>query len=249
VDLARHVEVAGCFNFRDLGGYPAAGGMTTRWRRLFRSDGLVGLSDEAMASLAALEVATVVDLRSPGEVANRGRFAHETVRYHHLPFTESLPGADEAAQWDDHRFVSARYTNILVDASAAVVSAVEVLAAPAALPAVFHCSVGKDRTGVLAAVVLGLLGVPDEVIVADYALSQVAVERFLGSLRTSVSDSAESSALVERYAPALLSASPESMAGFLAGVRRDHGSFEGLADDLGIARAASQLRAELLQAG
>ncbi len=57
------------------------------------------------------------------------------------------------------------------------------LAQPATYPAVFHCFAGKDRTGILAAVVLGLVGVPDDVIVADYVLSRDAMVRMLDWLR------------------------------------------------------------------
>jgi hypothetical protein len=81
---------------------------------------------------------------------------------------------------------------------------------------VFHCSVGKDRTGVLSALVLGFLGVPDDVIVEDYALSYEAMLLILAHLKERYPEASE---IVERYRPVILSAEPASMAGFVAGVR------------------------------
>src|SRR5204862_328145 len=79
--------------------------------------------------------------------------------------------------------------------------ALTVLVEHDAYPAVFHCSAGKDRTGILAAIVLGLLGVPDDVIVADYTLSAAAMERMIAYFRAEKPDRAEA---LESYAPALV---------------------------------------------
>jgi protein-tyrosine phosphatase len=191
-------------------------------------------------------VRSVIDLRTDVEAEMRGRFPDhvEHVAYHHLPLTETLPGEEQAPQWHDAGFVSARYRRMLVDGAPSVVRAVQLLADPACLPAVFHCSVGKDRTGVLAATVLGLLGVPDEVIVEDYALSAAAMVRVLERLQREFPDA---DAIIERYRPVILSVDPASMRGLLQGVRADHGSFDGLADALGIGAEVQLLRAALLE--
>ncbi len=244
----RQVPVTGCFNFRDLGGYRTAGGHRVRWRRLFRADGLAGLGADGVAGLVRLEVVTVLDLRSPGELHARGRFPEVAgIRYAHLPFTESLPGASDAERWSDPGYVGRHYLQLLHDAEPAVVAALRLLAEPDALPAVFHCSVGKDRTGVLAAMVLGLLGVDDAHIVEDYALSRRPMERFLQALRAETAP--QVTAMVERYTPVILAAAPESMAAFVAGVRRDFGSFAGWARHAGVGDVAEALRARLLQPG
>jgi len=73
VDDPRFVELRGCFNFRDLGGYTGAGGRRVRWRRLFRADGLHRLTDEDCRDLAELGLRTVIDLRSGDELTERGR--------------------------------------------------------------------------------------------------------------------------------------------------------------------------------
>lgn len=243
----RHVELESCCNFRDLGGYRAADGRHTRWRVLFRADGLTQLSPSDLATLAELQVRNVIDLRTALEVESRGRFPTDTggVRYHHLPLTDTLPGAEDVPQWGDTGFIARRYLGMLEGGAPSVAAALELLADPANLPAVFHCSVGKDRTGVLAALVLGFLGVADEVIVEDYVLSSAAMVRILDRLRAEYPEAPDA---VERFAPVVLSVEPASMAGFLAEVRARYRSFDALAEALGLARTVDRLRHTLLEA-
>ncbi len=242
----RKLTLTGCVNFRDLGGYPAAGGRTIRWRQLFRADGLTRLDESDCAQLAELGLATVIDLRTVGEVEERGRFPEVTfeVEYHHLPLTDVLPPTEDLSRYDEPAFVTARYQQLFSEGSSSLARAVHVLAAPGALPAVFHCSAGKDRTGILAALILGFLGVPRDVIVEDYALSAEAMIALLERLKQ---EYAESVAEVERYAPAVISVAPETMAAFLDSLEREHGTFDDLAASLGVTDAVIQLRASLLE--
>jgi protein-tyrosine phosphatase len=245
-DPSRKLVFEGCYNFRDLGGYPTADGHTTRWRRLFRADGLARLTASDMAILRELGIVTVIDLRTVLEADTQGRFPEDIdgVSYHHLPLTDTLPGEEEAPEWHLSAFVTERYLAMLSEGTETVSAAVRLLADPRRQPAVFHCSVGKDRTGVLSGLVLGFLGVPDEVIVDDYALSYEAMLRILEHLLERYPDASE---IVERYRPVILSAEPASMEGFVAGVRATYGSFEALADFLGISAEIDVLRAELLE--
>jgi protein-tyrosine phosphatase len=242
---SRRLVFDGCFNFRDLGGYPTADGRRTRWRRLFRADGLSRLTEADLTLLASLGIVTVIDLRTILEADTQGRFPEDIdgVTYHHLPLTDTLPGEEETPDWDSAAFVSERYLGMLSEGTETISAALRLLADPDRQPAVFHCSVGKDRTGVLSALVLGFLGVPDDVIVADYALSYESMVLILAHLLERYPDAAE---IVERYRPVILSAEPASMAGFVAGVRRTYGSFEALADVLGVTAEVDALRTELL---
>lgn len=242
----RTVELQGCCNFRDLGGYPTTDGRRTRWRRLFRADGLTQLTEADLAVLEELGMRSVIDLRTALEVEARGRYQPHAphVVYHHLPLTDTLPGEEQTPAWGDSGFVARRYSSMLDDGTANVAAVLSLLAEPSNLPAVFHCSVGKDRTGVLSAVILGLLGVPDEVIVEDYALSADAMVRVLERLQAEFPDSTD---IVDRYAPVILSVEPASMTGFLQGVHERYGSFEGLAAELDLEDAVALLRAELLE--
>jgi protein-tyrosine phosphatase len=244
-DPTRHVELEGCCNFRDLGGYPAVDGRRTRWRTLFRADGLSTLSEEDFVVLGELGIRNVIDLRTSLEVESRGRFPdHEAISYHHLPLTDTIPGAEDLSAWEDASFVARRYASYLDGDASGVGVTLRLLADPANLPAVFHCSVGKDRTGVLAAIVLGFLGVPDDVVVEDYALSSRAMVRILDRLRADYPDSEQ---VVARFAPVILSVAPQSMAGFLEEVRIRHGSWDDMAAQLGIEETVERLRATLLE--
>lgn len=245
LDPGRHVELDGCCNFRDLGGYPAADGRRTRWRVLFRADGLSTLSEADFTVLGDLGIRNVVDLRTSLEVESRGRFPdHEAISYHHLPLTDTLPGAEDVPAWDDAGFVARRYASYLDGHAPSVTAALGLLAEPSNLPAVFHCSVGKDRTGVLSAIVLGFLGVPDEVIIDDYALSSRAMTLIVERLRAEYPDNEE---VVDRFAPVIMSVAPESMAGFLGEVRARHGSWDALAERLGAGPLVARLRRVLLE--
>jgi protein-tyrosine phosphatase len=245
-DPTRKLAMAGCVNFRDLGGYPTTDGRRVRWRRLFRADGLTRLDDQDCALLADLGLTTVIDLRTVGEVENRGRFPLESVDvdYHHLPLTDVLPPPEDLGRYNEPEFVTSRYRHMFVEGSASITRALHVLAQPGALPAVFHCSAGKDRTGVVAALVLGFLRVPREVIVDDYTLSGEAMLLLMERIREEYRDTADE---VERYAPAVITVAPQTMAAFLDALEDEHGTFDELARALDVSDAVARLRVELLE--
>jgi protein tyrosine/serine phosphatase len=243
---ARRLTLSGCVNFRDLGGYATADGRQLKWRTLFRADGLSRLDEDDCDQLTALGLATVIDLRTVGELEERGRVPAEilSVEYHHLPLTDVLPPTDQLSRYDEPAFVTARYRQLFTEGSSSLARAVQVLAEPDALPAVFHCSAGKDRTGILAALVLGFLGVERDVIVEDYALSGEAMGALLERIKAEYADAIEA---IERYAPAVISVAPETMAAFLDAIEDEHGSFDDLAATLGVTDAVQQLRDRLLE--
>jgi protein-tyrosine phosphatase len=158
----------GLANFRDLGGRPVDGGGEIRRRRLFRSDSLAYATEiDARRLVRELGLTTVVDLRAVSEVAERGRgpLADLDIGYVHVPITDVSYGID----------LSDHYVAMLAERGEPLAELIRRLAAPGTLPAVVHCEVGCDRTGVVSALILGLLGVPDEVISADYELSAHAL--------------------------------------------------------------------------
>jgi len=172
----RRVDLEGLHNFRDLGGYPTADGRRVRWGRVFRSDALHRMTEADVARVRALGIVSVIDLRAPDEVAHvgTGRIDELGARYRNLPTRPAVLGADAP----EGNVVSApeRYLGYLHEGPAAFAGVVETLADPADAPAVFFCNAGKDRTGVTAAMVLGLLDVPASVIADDYALTQDALD-------------------------------------------------------------------------
>ncbi len=241
----RALAFEGCVNFRDLGGYRTADGMAVGWRRLFRADGLNKLSEADRRQLIELGVATVIDLRTVDEAEQRGRFPVEEVpvRYVDLPLTDVLPTAEEMPSWAETSYVASRYALMVSEGGPALTGAFAALASGGSLPAVFHCSAGKDRTGVLSALILAFLGVPDETIVADYALSAPAMDRLLDRLKAEYPDAVED---VMRYAPAVLQVRPETMEEFLASLRDRYGSYAALAATLGVTDAVVTLRRTVL---
>ena len=233
----------GCCNFRDLGGHATATGATLRARRLFRSDCLSAASDADRRELAGLRLATVIDLRSRSEVDLAGASTrHAPAHHHHLPFGDPLDGM-AARDWNDPEKVAARYVELLLSGTETVAEVLAVLTDPAAYPAVVHCSVGKDRTGIVVALILALLRVGDDDIVSDYALSGMGAARLALRLREHF---AARPSDIEPYLPALLSAQPESMRAFLELLRTKFGSAEGYVEDIGLGSAIGYLRTALL---
>jgi protein-tyrosine phosphatase len=229
VTIERHIALQGAVNFRDLGGYATSDGRRTRWRVLFRADGLGELTGPDLDVLRELGIRTVVDLRSGQEVA-QSRFdvdAHP-VTFHHFPFIDALPDVDTFERAPG--FLAAQYTEMLDDATPQIIGALDALAAPDARPAVFHCTAGKDRTGLLAALVLSLLGVPEETVVADYALSGAAMARLRDKLILKYPDSGEAIAAAD----GIFSADPANMVALLEHVRARYGTVAGYAAEVGV---------------
>ncbi len=98
----------------------------------------------------------------------------------------------------------------------------------------------------LAAIVLGCLGVPDEVIVHDYALSAIGTARLMQSLREQYADAVEE---VDKYATAILRVMPEAMNGFIEHVRVDRGGFDSLARELQVTPEVEALRGLVVDQG
>jgi protein-tyrosine phosphatase len=183
LDLApsRHVSFERLHNFRDFGGYPAAEGRRVHWGRLYRSDSLGKLAGDDLAQFAALGVRTVIDLRHSWEVDAAGRVpAAAGLDYHNLSIEHRPYDQSKLSDViDPVRFLADRYAEVASDGVAEIGQALRVIAEAGRAPLVIHCASGKDRTGMLAAIVLSLLGVGDEDIVADFGLTGLATERLI----------------------------------------------------------------------
>lgn len=180
-EALRHVTFDRLHNFRDFGGYPAAGGRRVRWGRLYRSDSLGKLRGDDLARFSALGLRTVIDLRYPWEADAGGRvpagfgLAYHSCSIEHRPYDQ----AALAEVVDPVRFLADRYAEVAADGAAEISQALQVVAAADSAPLVIHCASGKDRTGMVAALVLSLLGVAEDDIAADYALTGLATERLI----------------------------------------------------------------------
>ena len=228
----RWVPLGGALNFRDIGGYLTTTGARVRWRRIFRSDALDDLTGGDRAVLTErLGLRTVLDLRcdvegTPGALWAAGRIELPLVDVEnaHVLFAS-------AAALEDV------YLNILRTRADAMRLAVQAIV-EAEHPLVVHCTAGKDRTGLVAAVLLGALGVGDDDIVRDYALTATVLPDLLARLRR------RPGVVLPPHAEL---AGPEAMRAVLRALRQAHGSMLGYVLDIGVsAEAVAVLRDRLL---
>ena len=212
------IDLEGAYNVRDLGGLAVAGGGRTRHDVLLRSDALDQLSAADVERLVdGVGLAHVVDLRSAGErhERGRGRLGATGVRYTEV----EVIGPDDLARRAEARaaafaraepaarIIADGYVELLDIGAPAFGAAFAAIAAPGGTPALVHCAIGKDRTGVLTAVLLDAAGVERDEIVADYALTggrmAPIIERWMVE-RTSAG-------MTEQLAAFTASAAPETM--------------------------------------
>jgi protein-tyrosine phosphatase len=178
--VRRHIEFERLHNFRDLGGYRTRDGRTVRWGRLYRSDSLAKLQGGDWDRFLLLGVRTVIDLRYPWEIESKGRvpdaegLAYANLSVEHRPYDQAEidPGLDP---W---RYLADRYAEVALDGADELRKALELIASESA-PQVFHCASGKDRTGLLAGLVLSLLDVDEDDIAEDFALTELATDRLI----------------------------------------------------------------------
>ncbi|MFJ2780797.1 tyrosine-protein phosphatase [Kitasatospora sp. NPDC087315] len=179
--MTRHIVFDQLHNFRDLGGYSASDGRSVRWGRLYRADSLGRLGSPAdLERFRALGVRTVIDLRYPWETARTGRVPElDGLSYHNLSI-EHRPydQAEIDPALDPWRYLADRFAEVAEDGGAEIRRVLELIAG-ADEPLVFHCASGKDRTGLIAALVLSLLGVSEDDIAADFALTELATPRLV----------------------------------------------------------------------
>jgi protein-tyrosine phosphatase len=236
----RALPLRGTINLRDVGGYTTVDGRRLRWRTLLRSGALHGLDDTGRAVLAQLGLRTVVDLREDDEVAHDpdrlGRLTAQRrqIPIFGLPATRPAAGDDPAAvlagaatDLEAARVAGARgdlrgiYDHIVDDLGERLAAAVLALAAPSALPAIVHCSAGKDRTGLVVALVLDLAGVPTEVIAQDFALTSLFLRDEGGAALRWIS--ARTAGDQAGLSDGLLASPPELIVHALERVRSRHG--------------------------
>ena len=251
-DERRAVLLDGVHNFRDLGGYPALGG-TTAWGLVYRADGLGRLTPEDVAALRRRGLGTVIDLRTEAELEARGRYPVEqhAVTFHHLPVLDQTWQAQDVPDVDNaHDFLMWAYRDMLRVGSERIVDALRIIAEPDATPVVFHCAAGKDRTGLVAAMLLGVLGVPDEFIAADYGRTAIGMRRMREAWKVWAAQQDGGQQEQERQAKApayYFECPPEVMTELLTELRQQYGSVIGYVESLGVTpQQVESLRARLI---
>jgi protein-tyrosine phosphatase len=240
-------RLQGATNFRDLGGYPGHGGRPLRWRKLFRSDHLAGLSAADQAVLADLGLARAFDFRG---VAERAATPYDLpgVVQHALAIEPSVVQrmADLAAAGERLTvtvvigLMQDLYRSLINDQAHQFAALFDHLL-QSETPLVMHCTAGKDRTGVAAALILLALGVPRDLVLQDYLLTN---QLYHHPPLPQTDTPAEALAVLWRVQPGFLDAA-------LQAVDTDHGGVDAyLQRRLGLGPAARDTLAQrYLQAG
>jgi protein-tyrosine phosphatase len=240
----RRVALAGAYNLRDLGGYPTRDGGVTRWGRFFRSDALHELTDSDVATFMGLGVVQIVDLRSPAELERSGwgPLGDEPLRMSNLPVTQQESGESRAAPTAYHDRLADRYLWYLEVGGQSIARTLTMAGDDNNVPMLFHCSAGKDRTGVVAAMILDIVGVERETIVDDYTLTASAMPLILDRLRR---DPAVGSR-IDEVPPHMFEVQPGAMEGFLDLLYQHHGGARQWALEAGVPADALLTMTELL---
>jgi len=235
----------GAFNFRDIGGYRTREGRTVVGRKVYRADALHRLGPADYPTLEPLGIDTIFDLRTATELESDGVGEFVAGRNHvHVPLIEvSLNPINPAEDWLKVDLRD-RYIEMLNARARAVPALFEWIAKPTGTACIFHCTGGKDRTGVVAALLLRTLGVDDEDVIADYALSQDNLVHLMDGYRDElIARGIDDDAI--RY---LTSSPPERMRYTLSELDGTWGSTEGYLEDLGIrAETVEAVRDNLLE--
>jgi len=182
----RRLDIPGAFNVRDLGGYPTRSGNVTAWRALLRAGCLHNATPGGPGGLLNYGVRAIIVLRSPREIAKSPAplEIRDAVTYHHIPVVEdaALPGTTDTIPED----LAALYRIFLDGSQPAMLRIFAAMASASRGTILFNCTAGKDRTGVVAALLLGLADVERASIASDYSESAHNLEPLFASIRLSL---------------------------------------------------------------
>ena len=172
----RHYPFEGCFNFRDIGGYRAGDGRAIRWGRYFRAGRQDRMTSGDLTRAAKLGIKTQIDLRRPDEVRNSGRGPFEALGSRYVGLSVLPDGSYEQLNRETGT-LGERYLAYFQYAPESWRGVFDLLANDASYPVILHCTAGKDRTGVITALLLSILGVDRAVIEMDFGLTNRDVPR------------------------------------------------------------------------
>jgi protein-tyrosine phosphatase len=243
---ARHLNLAGASNFRDLGGYPAKDGRTVRWRQIFRSNHLGHVTEADIEVLRTLRLKSAFDFRGTEErVAAMCGFAEIAV--HSLPIEPTVVAALRARIASGTTLSSADALEVMRDSyrnyvrhSTPSFRALFCHLLEDHAPLVIHCTAGKDRTGFACALILHALGVPEDLIAEDYLLTNRFYRR----------DASASSELPDDVRQVLASVETSFLSAAFNVIATDYGDLENYFRD-GLSLGAperARLQARYLQA-
>ncbi len=243
---AEELCIDGLVNVRDLGGLHTSDGRVIRSRQVIRSDNPKGMTDQGQLDLSNLVApALVVDLRMVLEVTHEGyTIGHESAQMVHLPMLPQsgiTPEQIEAGGADN--LVDDYLQQIEINAPS-IIEALRLMANPENRPLVVHCTAGKDRTGIVIAVLLDILGVEHENIVADYHVTSTNMAPIIERIRSTQVFKDNGLAGAPDW---IFASEPETMRAFLVSMTNRYGSAEEWARSQGLSQAKiDSLRETLL---
>lgn len=226
----KRVRLEGAYNVRDIGGYVTADGRVVRPNMLFRSDSLHALTAADQEKLQSLGIRTIIDLRHPKEIKNYPNLFAQApgIRYLNLPFYHGWRSLFPDGLRPNG--LAHLYTTVLDNCQETIAPVMTAVTTPQNYPLLIHCQVGKDRTGMVVALLLSLLKVPEETIVADYALSHGYLQPVLEKYRQIARANRYN---MDEFEQILLSP-PQEMARTLHHLRQCYGSPEKYIVQLGL---------------
>jgi protein-tyrosine phosphatase len=230
---SRVVHLEGAVNFREVGGYPTSTGGRTRRGLVYRAGSLARLTEADLERLHNLNLRLVCDLRGADEVSDEP----DRLPQNPAPLRVHLPLVAEDDRLErlwmlffDRRrlpdFMREMYTRIILEQNARLYGSIlERLSHPENLPALIHCTAGKDRTGIAIALLLSVLGVPEETILADYSLSNQHYDTFFRYGSRAMRAVERFGLSADDLQPFLL-ANPATLKAALDDIRAKYGSLE-----------------------
>ncbi len=217
----RRLPIKGTYNVRDIGGYNTKDGRSVAWRRVLRGDAVHNVDDSGREIFQSINLSTSLDLREEDERIDAPDNLNNHVRLVSIPvFTYNVPAEGRATDRKSLSSLDAVYQFVVAERGVAIVAALRELAQPDALPAIVHCTAGKDRTGIVIALLLASLGVPDDTIAADFAATSLFLteEFFQGITERAVNNGQDR----QQYA-AMLTCEPSLILNVLKQIRSSHG--------------------------
>jgi protein-tyrosine phosphatase len=216
-----------CMNSRELGGYPLKNGAQTRWKTIVRSDNPVLLTPFGQQALVAYGIRTVIDLRFPYELKiNPSTFANhgpDAIDYINIPLDQDQDLAHGLLPGKPAEAMSDLYIRLLETNRSHVARVLSAMGWAHAGGVLFHCHAGKDRTGLISALLLGVAGAAPEVIAADYAFTYPRLEQ----RRQESLNNPDWDEVARRYHVVLSTALPETMLILLEALKKRYGGVKG----------------------
>jgi protein-tyrosine phosphatase len=251
----RRVPLEGSVNFRDLGGYETSDGRRVKWGQVFRSDNLGRLTERDISFVQRMGIRTVCDFRTPAEAkklpdrflpTERGRCLHLPIQHGEFDPAgafERIKSGD--IEWMTEAFMIEGYIKNIDDFAPVWSTFFKTLADGSRRPLVFHCTGGKDRAGVCAALILLSLGVPEETVIYDHGLSN----RYIAAVLEKIYDQIRSHGVDPNQVAPYFTAPKNAIVAAVRHIRRTYGSaVDYLINKAGVdEKAVLQLREDLLE--